>query len=185
MAFVYMWHPESMHCFDDHLGTGSTFSSTRNGTQWTTTITLKYWTASRKFAGDTELVYHKSLGAKELSPIKTPKSLKIDPALELIPGSSSVILSTNSFGDFGQCSVISEIVREDEMVHACETAKDIWQKFIHQPQSARNLIYLVLLGCTCEAMAEQYEEAAISVTEAISVDVSEISNRGGRMAHDL
>lgn len=177
-AFVYMWHTEAKSCFDAHLGTVPKYFCSRKGDQWRATITLRYWTPDPPFGFVDQPIQDKNaLGFEEQSPITLPENSGDKFDIKLFPGSSSIVLSTNAFGDFGQCSVISDIVRPDKAVRACEIAQEIWQKFIHQPQSARCLIYLVLLGYNCEAAAEEYEKAAYSLSQYIEKHVRETSDR--------
>jgi hypothetical protein len=91
-----------------------------------------------------------------------------------IPTASSVILSTNSLGDFGKCSIISEILGEPTMFHLCEEAKMIRQRFIHQSQTGRCLVILLFIGETCRALAVQYEKALLYFVHLIKLDVCDL-----------
>ena len=188
-AFVYMWHQESMNCFGAHLGTVSRFCWTNKTDRWAVEITLRYWTLEGKFSRDPKHpdhpgYYNGSCGGnrpdeslldnEDRTLIKLPNSL-IDHGqkdFEAIPMASSIILSTNHFGDFGQCTVISEIVPELEMYRACETALRITEEFIHQPRTARCLIFFVHLGCTCEAISGEIEVVARAIVFRMKLDVS-------------
>jgi hypothetical protein len=104
----------------------------------------------------------------------TPSTENTEEAVLLyraVPKASSIIISTNPFGDFGKCSVISEILTEPTMVHLCEKAKEVWQKFVHQSQTGRCLIFLLFLASTCQAMAIQYEVALGYFVRLIKLDV--------------
>ncbi|ERF69363.1 hypothetical protein EPUS_09270 [Endocarpon pusillum Z07020] len=79
--------------------------------------------------------------AKELTPVKTcyeangnsdnnqePKNFRLI--------MSSVILSTNAFGDFSKCTIISEDIGDNNLMKLAEDSSTLWRKFIHQPQTA-------------------------------------------------
>ena len=86
---------------------------------------------------------------------------------------SSMVISTNAFGDFSKLTVISDLlgrqkgmvttaydrhsnVDRDSMHYLVKRARDIWQKFIHQPQTARCLVFLLVLGGICEQIRLHY-----------------------------
>ena len=46
------------------------------------------------------------------------------------PEVSSIILSTNSFGDFSKCTVVSEFMNRKEMLEVTQEARKLWQKFM-------------------------------------------------------
>jgi hypothetical protein len=46
------------------------------------------------------------------------------------PEVSSIILSTNSFGDFSKCTVVSEFMEEEIMLEIARDARKLWQKFM-------------------------------------------------------
>lgn len=87
---------------------------------------------------------------------------------------SSVILTTNSFGDFSKCTIVSECVAHEKMREVSEEARKLWQKFIHQPQTARCLVFFLLLGVICQAIALDYEAAINTLSSFIEFRVSPI-----------
>jgi len=80
---------------------------------------------------------------------------------------SSFVIKTNDFGDFSKCSIISEIIPNPRLRRLGYEAQIIWQRFIHQPQTARCLVFLLILGLMCQEMAGRFKEALryfVSVT---------------------
>jgi hypothetical protein len=90
------------------------------------------------------------------------------PRLEI----SSIVISTNPFGDFSKCTIISELIDEDGMEGIVEEARILWQKFIHQPQTGRCLVFLLVLGKLCQKVTKTYEEAINKLTSILELDVS-------------
>jgi hypothetical protein len=72
--------------------------------------------------------------------------------------SSSVVISTSPFGDFGKCTALSRVVSEATHLALEKTATQISNAFIHQPHTARCLIFIIYLGAICDAISSQYEE---------------------------
>ncbi len=56
---------------------------------------------------------------------------------------SSLIISTNAFGDFSKCTIISETIKDSYLVEFVSKSQELWQKFVNQPQAARCLIFLL------------------------------------------
>src|SRR5438045_1457331 len=84
---------------------------------------------------------------------------------------SSIIISTNLFGDFSKCTVISELINEKNMKIIVEDARKLWQKFVHQPQTARCLVFFLVLGEICNVITRDYEEAYNKLTSHLKLDV--------------
>ena len=87
-------------------------------------------------------------------------------------GVSSVILTTNSFGDFSKCTIVSEFMTHEKMRVVAVEAREVWQKFIHQPQTARCLVFVLLLGAICETITPEYEVAIEKLASIIRFNVS-------------
>ncbi|KAK4121815.1 hypothetical protein N657DRAFT_98270 [Parathielavia appendiculata] len=83
---------------------------------------------------------------------------------------SSVGISTNEFGDFSKCSVITDLVDETDLIELGDTIQDIWDSFIHQPQTGRFLVFAVILGCLCERMAREYRQLIKEFFEEMNLD---------------
>jgi hypothetical protein len=105
---------------------------------------------------------------------KTVKDKAEDENLTFMLEVSSIAISTNAFGDFSQCTVISELIGEKSMEIIVEQARELWQKFIHQPQTARCLVFFLVLSKMCERITEDYEAAVLKLTPILNFDVSNI-----------
>jgi len=88
------------------------------------------------------------------------------------PEAASIILSTNSFGDFSKCTVVAEFIDPEKMTILATKARKVWQRFIHQPQTGRCLVFFLLLGNMCEALTTQYTEAIKILSDLLIIDVS-------------
>src|SRR5205814_2097878 len=78
----------------------------------------------------------------------------------------------NAFGDFSKCTIVSELIRPDKMEDIVGQARDLWQNFVHQPQTARCLIVFLVLGEICKIIASNYDENLRALAPIISPDVS-------------
>lgn len=85
---------------------------------------------------------------------------------------SSIVLSTNKFGDFSKCSIISEMITEETLQQLEKEVPILWQRFIHQPQTGRCLVFLLLLGRLCQAIALEHQEAVNYLMAIINIEVS-------------
>ncbi|KAI0453698.1 hypothetical protein F5B21DRAFT_504978 [Xylaria acuta] len=85
---------------------------------------------------------------------------------------SSIIISTNDFGDFSRCTVISDILPPSAMNLLGTDLKELWQAFVHQPQTARCLAFLLVLGVLCEQITEGYEKATDWFVKLLQLDGS-------------
>lgn len=94
---------------------------------------------------------------------------RVRPHLEL--NSSSIIISTAPFGDFGKCSVLSRVVTEATHLSLEKSALEISNAFIHQPHSSRCLIFIIYLGAVCDGIASQYERILQCLDEPLGLGV--------------
>ena len=53
-----------------------------------------------------------------------------------------------------------------------EHAQIVWQKFIHQPQTGRCLVFLLVAGKLCQKITATYEEVINRLTSFLEIDVS-------------
>jgi hypothetical protein len=88
---------------------------------------------------------------------------------------SSLIISTNAFGDFSKCTLISETIDDSRLVSFVSECQTLWQKFVNQPQTARCLIFLLALGVMCERLVDQYNEAIEAYSNILNLDVNHVS----------
>jgi hypothetical protein len=184
---VYVIHPESAACLGDHIRDILNFSrfSCQRGETWVASITLRSWRVS----WDEEIARDKSRDPKFQNSFddfylptnlkhvwekvgERVKTVKINKNTIFRPEVSSIILSTNSFGDFSKCTVVSEFMDHEKMKGISEDARKLWQKFIHQPQTARCLVFFLLLGKMCETITRNYEQAIETLSSILTLDVS-------------
>jgi len=84
---------------------------------------------------------------------------------------SSVVISTNSFGDFSKCTIISDLISQGDMPSLMEEARMLWQKFIHQPQTARCLVLFLVLSRMSHAIADNYDSALQALIPVMKLEV--------------
>jgi len=70
---------------------------------------------------------------------------------------SSVAISTNRFGDFSRCSLITDRIGGDRLQHLGTMAQEICDKFTHQPQTGRFLVFCMILGELCQGLVCDYQ----------------------------
>ncbi|KAH7378145.1 hypothetical protein BKA64DRAFT_250577 [Cadophora sp. MPI-SDFR-AT-0126] len=192
--FIYVFHPESADAFSDNIFKTSRFSCKNRGL-WATNITLRSWSFARTewsfptkpcesdqpilgpFKEDVE-------HCPEDEPIRLPTHLhealeKIDSASHdredespghIVLHASSIVLSTNEFGDFSKCSIVSELITEATLLQLEKDVPALWQRFIHQTQTGRCLVFLLLLGCLCQAIAEEHQQAIDYLTSIMNIE---------------
>lgn len=183
---VYVLHPESAPCLGDHIRDILNFSrfSCQTGDTWVASITLRSWRVhSEDLAGDKECTKESQNSSddfplpRNLRPVwEKLKKPDVDERTIFKPEVSSIILSTNAFGDFSQCTVVSEFMDHKKMMDISAEARKLWQKFIHQPQTARCLVFFLLLGKMCEEITGHYEKAIKTLSSIMKLDVSQLSN---------
>ncbi|XXG96150.1 hypothetical protein Hte_002429 [Hypoxylon texense] len=198
--FSCVIHVDSMDCFINHQSRFPDFSC-QKGNTWVTRITLRSWSKSEitpedyrertnrpgtskstaTLPGSVRSIEHPidEEDVRILLPLNLRDSLKFinEDAFakeEQSPGIvnltvSSIVLSTNGFGDFSQCTIISELLDQDDVKKRC---KNIWEQFIHQPQTARCLTFLAILGLLCQKMADDYRRAMKYFIQTTRIDVS-------------
>lgn len=179
----YVLHPESSTCLGDYALCSSRFTSQIADT-WIASITLKSW-RSRITPGEKS---GRSPAFKDDSSIYPPPHLddvvkylaKENPKLWqdnlknlfLEIEMSSIVISTNAFGDYSKCTIVSELISDTEMKSILQEAQIIWQKFVHQPQTGRCLVFLLVLDKICQYTTSNYDKAIESLTSVIILDVS-------------
>jgi hypothetical protein len=85
---------------------------------------------------------------------------------------SSLILSTNAFGDFSKCTVVSGLFDDDSIIKSVidKDVRKLLGEFFHQPQTARCLVFLLLTGIICQKIVEDYEEAISKLDSVLMAD---------------
>ncbi|KAL2067648.1 hypothetical protein VTL71DRAFT_15744 [Oculimacula yallundae] len=192
--FIYVFHPESANAFSDNIFKISQFSNKNRGA-WAANITLRSWSfirtewsfpekpclAKLTFSGPT-------LSKIEVSPEDTPIELplhlhetlrKFQPKIheledskpgQILLNASSIVISTNEFGDFSKCSIISELISEEILLKLKKEVPIVWQCFIHQPQTGRCLVFLLMLGHLCQAITSEHQQAIEYLSSIINIE---------------
>lgn len=188
---MYVLHSESAAVVANHILRFSRFSCQRRDT-WVAGITLRGWKVGSNVppkAGGTRKP-HEATRKGEIAalrvevsdddPIRLPlrmrdawiKYREIDENLAIELQISSIIISTNAFGDFSKCTVVSESVDDQKMGLIVQAVRKLWQKFINQPQTARCLVFLLVLGEMCQEIAQDYQKAIETLASVLKLDVS-------------
>jgi len=181
---VYVIHPEAAACLGDHIRDILNFSrfSCQTGDTWVASITLRSWRVHDKYEfqrppGDAPIDPEKKNSADDFylptNLMQVWKDMKgLNENTMFKPEAASIILSTNSFGDFSKCTLIAEFVTPDKLKKLATNARDVWQQFIHQPQTARCLVFFLLLGNMCEELTVQYTNSIGKLADLLVLDVS-------------
>lgn len=177
---VYVIHPESASCLGNHNLKFSRFSC-HTGETWVANITLRTWrvndycehptdTQAQTFKDDEpiHLPDLQKLWQKDAEKTKERRELEML-CFEL--DVSSIVLSTNEFGDFSKCFVWSKLIGKAQMEDVVKETQKLWQKFVHQPQTGRCLVFLLVLSKMCEAAKYSYEKAINKLTRILELNV--------------
>ena len=167
---VFVLHPESVDCLANHLLGFSRYSSHAKE-PWLARITLRSWRLE-DYAGD--WACSENEGDPILVPDKVKEALmnsKLDPAKRVAPPLSSIVISTNAFGDFTKTTIVSKIMPGSKLRYAGNKAQELWRMFVHQPQTARCLVFLLLLELLILEIEKQYRDAADYLIGILRLDV--------------
>lgn len=188
---IYVLQPRSTACLTNHVLNLSRFTCQKRD-KWAASITLKTWypytfdedamssnektraqnliplappldkILQRPHRDQTHLYFHRSKFLKS-------HRLMLSPKTGLLLKVSSISLATNDFGDFSKCLIISTIYTDRDVEKVACKAQTLWQTFAHQPQTARCLVFLLLLGSLCKEMAKWYARSAELLTDTPTV----------------
>lgn len=187
---AYVLHPESIDCLNSHILRVSEFSCQKQDA-WVARITLRSWSRqelSQIGSAASPVPVNKTGLDRFLSveddlitlphhleePLRAVNNLSFDPTTSHCVDLkiSSITLSSNAFGDFSKCSIISEIIPPDKLKKLGEDARELWQKFTYQPQTGRCLIFLMTLGLLCQEIARESRDAMDYFVRILDLDVS-------------
>jgi hypothetical protein len=181
---VYVIHPESADCLGNHILKYSKYSCDRRK-KWVAGITLRSWrvactgpqpTQAFRTFSDSEPIYLPQYieSVRESGEIAKmtfpPVPLKM---LSFELCTSSIVLSTNAFGDFSKCTIVSEFLDNESIGDIADDAQQLWNKFVHQPQTARCLVFLSILKAICQRITENYEDAIKKMSPFLELNVSQ------------
>jgi len=250
-ALVYMWHPDALDTFDDHLGKLSHFfddPSKGGGEMWLSTATISHWRLQTHDESDLSKIGDKiekdersdrfqklrNSDAKEkmrwrervkrLMPIRTaeepkwastevtdgadrtdaedgetaangnpstaigatlfppstvsdrrarkrPQDGERGPLSTIRELSMSLVMTGDPLGRHWTCTLVCDLVDEKTVSRYAEKINDILQIFIHQQYTGRALVFLLLLGCLCEALSKECENFMEEVDRIMGLDV--------------
>jgi len=94
---------------------------------------------------------------------------------------SSIGLSTNAFGDFSKCSVVTDLLTEGQIEELGQTAQEIWDTFTHQPQTGRLLVFSYVLALLCQQMVVDYNTL---MTDFLAITQLERDEVGPHTGHN-
>ncbi|KAK3364220.1 hypothetical protein B0T25DRAFT_529601 [Lasiosphaeria hispida] len=89
---------------------------------------------------------------------------------------SSIVMSTNPFGDFSRTTIVSRVIPGSKLKCATEKAQDLWRTFVHQPQTARCLVFLLMLEVLVEEIEKQYDGAADYLIDKVNLNDNLLGN---------
>jgi hypothetical protein len=89
---------------------------------------------------------------------------------------SSLMLATNVFGDFSKCCIVSGCMDEKMLKDIGNECREVRLRFIHQPQTARCLVFLLMLRKVSQRIVLQYQDAIDAVGHTLTRDVGTIFN---------
>ncbi len=195
-----MWHAEADEAVADQIACSSQHFSKSVAPTWMARITLLYWSlksrdhrpkssggtgGSNKTQSEVEKGLVKEddtifppddLGQPIKTTIKSLFELDIPSPIKgehfIQRNASSIVLSTNGLGDFGKCSVVSALIDQHTRTRLSKSTLEVWNAFVHQPQTTRCLVFLILLGSLCTAVAEHYSEILEALTSKVDLGVS-------------
>jgi hypothetical protein len=174
---VYVIHRESAVCLGNHVLKFSRFACQRGQQNWVASITLRSWQVGER---GPEPPKKSTNSSKDDEPIYLPQNLKkvwekakqIEEKLSFELDVSSIVISTNAFGDFSKSTIVSKLIGKDEMEEITQDARKLWQKFIHQPQTARCLVFFLVLSKMCQHITQNYKAAIRELTFILELNVS-------------
>jgi len=194
-ALVYMWHPDALDTFDDHLGslskssTGHTQSSTimndlngrvDPGDVWISTITLSHWRlqsdyekalSSLEDANDAEPGIMTDFPPHSVSDKRSIAEEGQHHLLSIREMSMSLVFTGDRLGRCWTCSIMCELIDEKAVSNYMLEIMKIQQMFIHQQYTGRSLCFILLLGYLCQSLAIECENFAEQLDKIMGMEV--------------
>jgi hypothetical protein len=69
--------------------------------------------------------------------------------------------------------LVSKLIGEEDMHNIVQDTCKLWQTFIHQPQTARCLVFFLILGKMCQKITRNYTAAIKELTAILELNVSQ------------
>jgi hypothetical protein len=171
---VHVLHPEVIECFNHHQLHVSRFGLWTRQATAVVHITLRSWALVPERG--------KFSTTREDDKIQLPEHLhkqdRVPRDMELKV--SSIGMSTNEFGDFSKCSIVTELISSKAIETLGEEAQEIWDAFTHQPQTGRFLVFSLVLQLLCQGMVSHYKEAIDDFVRKTQLDQQVVSPRTAR-----
>lgn len=167
--FVHILHPEMIECFNHHQLHVSRFGLWTRQATAVVHITLRSWALvpeKGKFSATRE-------DDKIRLPVHLHKKDRVPRDMELKV--SSIGMSTNEFGDFSKCSIVTDLIPPDAIEALGEEAQEIWDAFTHQPQTGRFLVFSMVLQLLCQGMVSSYKVAIDDFVRKTQLDQQVVS----------
>lgn len=137
-------------CFNNHQLKVSRFRLWTREQTVVVHITLRSWALTEKFSAT-----NNSDTIRLPDHLSHPDAKPADMELKV----SSIGMSTNTFGDFSKCSIVTDLLQDERLIRSLgEQAQQIWDVFTHQPQTGRFVVFSVVLGLLCQRMVADYND---------------------------
>lgn len=196
--FIHALHPESVDCLGTHSLKYARFFG-HGKDPWVSRITVRVWVLEQDPDPDSSTNPSPDTKARVICTeegeendeiyedeiIRLPTGLRDaleqvnkgawedhkDQAKRVVLTASSIITSTNDFGEFSKTSIFSKSMTDRNLLGLGKAAEELWQKFIHQPQTGRCLVFLLFLSVLCQEMSQHYQESMTYFTNMLNLEV--------------
>ncbi|KXX73399.1 Magnesium transport protein CorA [Madurella mycetomatis] len=188
---IYVLHPEVVTGLNHHVLSLSRFLCQKRST-WISTITLKAWSVKRsdmsfnagmipqvESTGTAKLLCQGEF--KQVNSKVQHENMNIIPLTrksDIVQRLSTITMSTNFSGDFSKCTIISNLLEDKHISETANRIRSLWQQFVHRPQTARCLAFLLILRELSKVIRKEYR----SVVEEINKEI--VSNKVEDEAQD-
>lgn len=172
-GLIYLWHPDALDSIDDHFGSMSRFTESREKSMWTTSITISHWAirTADEHRADPHRETHRQNGDFPPENIVL-LGYKSDQMHVVEERSSTVVMTGHPDGYLWICSVLSSSTDSEAIAAVInKVLPKVLSKFIHQQEMARCLAFLLLLGHVCEKLASEYNQVLSRLDEIMGIGV--------------
>ncbi|KAK0666027.1 hypothetical protein QBC41DRAFT_157065 [Cercophora samala] len=172
VELYYLWHTAANFHLRDHFGSVSRFTDSKKGpTGWTTGVNISHWTIRSRNAveKDPYREVHRQHGNFPPNNI-AELGVNIDLQYMVEERSSSIIFTGDPSGRLWICSIISPTIRWDLLHNLISNhTRPLLSIFVHQPSTARCLVFMMFLGHLCETLASEYEKLLSKLDDIIEI----------------
>lgn len=171
-GLCYLWHDAAAFHLRDHFGSMSRFTDSKKGpTGWITSINISHWTlrSQAEVKEDPYRERHRQHGNFPPDNI-AELGVGIDTKYMVEERSSSIIFTGHPSGRLWVCSIISPTVKWNYLESLISNyTQPLLTNFVHQPSTARCLVFLMFLGHLCETLADEYEKLLLQLDGIIEI----------------